>query len=41
MHTAYKVHQLLKLPLTIECMAAFKDHLLIGTRFVNVKMSFW
>ena len=32
MHTAYRVHQLLKLPLTIEYIRAFDDSLLVGTR---------
>ena len=32
MHTAYRVHQLLKLPLTIEYIRAFEDSLLVGTR---------
>ena len=32
MHTAYSVNQLLKLPLHIESVKAFGDHLLVGTR---------
>ncbi len=32
MHTAYKVKQLLKLPLAIESIKAIGDHLLVGTR---------
>ncbi len=32
MHTAYSVHQLLKLPLTVESLVSFGDKLLIGTR---------
>ena len=32
MHTAYRTHQLLKLPLTIESVLAFSDNLLVGTK---------
>ena len=32
MHTAYTLRQLLKLPLHIESIRAFGDHLLVGTR---------
>ncbi len=32
MHTAYQVHQLLKLPLTVESMVSFGDNLLVGTK---------
>ena len=46
MHTAYRVHQLLKLPLTIEYIRAFEDSLLVGTReghllMYSVKVKFW
>jgi len=32
MHAAYAVHQLLKLPLTVESLVAFQDNLLVGTK---------
>lgn len=32
MHTAYSVHRLLKLPLTVESLVSFDDNLLVGTR---------